>query len=79
MEFQIKIIYTLILEKKNNQILNDEKERKNFHKKIRKKLSEEYKIHEEAIIVTFQRKGTYQVTFIFKFQDFNLDKDDLIK
>ena len=66
-------------EKKNKEILNDKKERKKFHDKLRKKLSEEYNINEEDIIITFPRKGSYQVTVIFKSQDFTLDKQNLIK
>jgi len=54
------------LEKKNNQLLNDKKERKKFYDSLRKKLSEEYNIKEEDIIITFPRKGIYQVTIIFK-------------
>ena len=65
-------------EDKNKQLLNDENERKNFHDKLRKKLSLEYNINEEDIIITFPRKGSYQVTIIFKSQDFNLNENDLI-
>jgi len=46
-------------EDKNKQLLNDENERKNCHYKLRKKLSEEYNINEEDIIITFPRKGSY--------------------
>ena len=41
---------------KNTKLLNDENERKIFHDKLRKKLSREYNINEEDIIITFPRK-----------------------
>ena len=66
-------------EEKNNLLLNDTNERKKFHHKFRKKLSNEYNINEEDIIITFPRKGSYEVTVIFKSKDFQLNKDDLIK
>jgi hypothetical protein len=66
-------------EEKNNLLLNDTNERKKFHDKLRKKLSNEYNINEEDIIITFPRKGSYEVTVIFKSKDFQLNKDDLIK
>ena len=64
---------------KNSQLLNDEEERRKFHDKLRKKLSKEYNIKEEDIIISFPRHGSYQVTIIFKSEDFKLEKDDLIK
>lgn len=63
---------------KNQKILNDVEERKKLHDKLRKKLSEEYKINEEDIIITFPRKGSYQVTIIFQSKDFELDEKDLL-
>jgi len=65
-------------EDKNKQLLNDENERKNFHDKLRKKLSEEYNINEEEIIITFPRKGSYLVTIIFKSIYFKLNENDLM-
>ena len=50
-------------EDKNKQLLNDENERKNFHDKLRKKLSKEYNINEEDIIITFPRKGIKYLLF----------------
>ena len=64
---------------KNNCLLSDENERKVFHDKLRKKLSMEFNIKEEDIIITFPRKGSYTVTVIFKSKDFLLDKNDLLK
>jgi len=59
--------------------INDKNERKKFHDKLRKALSEEYNIGEEDIIITFPRKGSYQVTIIFQSEDFKLDKNKLIQ
>ena len=59
--------------------INDKNERKKFHDKLRKALSEEYNIGEEDIIITFPRKGSYQVTIIFQSKDFKLDKNKLIQ
>ena len=64
-------------EDKNNKLLNDEEERIKFHDKLRKKLSKEYNINEEDIIITFPRKGSYQVSVIFKSDDFTLSEEEL--
>ena len=64
---------------KNQKILNDADERKKLHDQLRKKLSQEYKIKEEDIIITFPRKGSYQVTIIFQSKDFELSEKDLLK
>ena len=64
---------------KNTKLLDDENERKIFHDKLRKKLSIEYNINEEDIIITFPRKGSYEVTIIFKSKDFLLDENDLLQ
>ena len=64
---------------KNNKLLNDGNERKIFHDKLRRKLSIEYNINEEDIIITFPRKGSYQITIIFKSIDFSLNENDLIQ
>jgi len=66
-------------EDKNNQLLEDEEERKIFNDKLRKKLSKEFNINEEDILITFPRKGSYQVTVIFKSTDFNLSEEELLK
>ena len=64
---------------KNTKLLDDENERKIFHDKLRKQLSIEYNINEEDIIITFPRKGSYEVTIIFKSKDFLLDENDLLQ
>ena len=66
-------------DEKNSKLLNDEEERRKFHDKLRKKLSKEYNIKEEDIIISFPRHGSYQVTIIFKSEDFKLEKADLMK
>ena len=64
---------------KNTKLLNDKNERKILHDKLRRKLSIEYNINEEDIIITFPRKGSYQVTIIFKSKDFLLNENDLLQ
>jgi hypothetical protein len=64
-------------DEKNSKLLNDEEERLKLHDKIRKKLSKEFNINEEDIIITFPRKGSYQVSVIFKSEDFELSEDKL--
>ena len=63
---------------KNEIFLSNEKKRREFHDKLRKKLSREFNIKEEDIIITFPRKGCYQVTIIFKSQDFELSEEELL-
>ena len=52
-------------EDKNTQLLNDETERRIFRDKLRKRLSKEYNIKEEDIIITFPRRGSYLVNLFF--------------
>ena len=72
-------LYFDLGEENNNKLLNNEEERIKFHNKLRKKLAKECNINEEDIIITFPRKGSYQVTVIFKSEDFKLKEDELIK
>lgn len=62
----------------NNKLLNVEEERIKFHDKLRKKLAKEYNINEENFIITFPRKGSYQLTVIFKSEDFQLNENELM-
>ena len=62
---------------KNANLLENEEKRKIFHDKLRKKLAKEYNLNEEDILITFPRKGSYQVTIIFKSQDFELNENEL--
>ena len=52
------------VKEKNEKLLDDSEVRKELHDKLRAKLSKEYNINEEDIIITFPRKG-YQTTIIF--------------
>ena len=66
-------------EKRNKELLSNKDEQKKFNDKLINKLSQEYKIPKEKIIVTYPQKGSYAVQVIFesdKFNDmeFNLDK-----
>ena len=62
----------------NNKLLNVEEERIKFHDKLRKKLDKEYNMNEEDIIITFPWKGSYQLTVIFKSEDFQLNENELM-
>jgi len=58
-------------EKRNNELLYDLNEQKKFNNKLRKKLSKEYNIPEDEIIITNPQKGSYNVQVIFESDDFN--------
>ena len=58
-------------EKRNNELLNNLDEQKKFNNKLRKKLSIEYNIPEEKIIITNPQKGSYHVQVIFENEEFN--------
>ena len=65
-------------EKRNNELLNNKEEQKKFNNKLRKKLSKEYNIPEDKIIITNPQKGSYQIQVIFQTDDFNdLDVNEL--
>ena len=64
-------------EERNEQLLNDENEFENFKVNLKKKLSKDYHIPEDKIIVTFPQKGSFHVQVIFQSSEFNdLDLDD---
>ena len=63
-------------EGRNKQLLNNQKERENFNDKVRKKLSLEYKIPEEKIIITNPPSTKYQLQVIFQNDDFNNENID---
>ena len=63
---------------KNEKLLYDMEERKKFHDKLRAKLSQEFNINEEDIIITFPRTGSYQATIIFNSKDFELEENILL-
>ena len=58
-------------EERNNELLNNLDEQKKFNNKLRKKLSIEYNIPEDKIIITNPQKGSYIVQVIFESEDFN--------
>ena len=64
-------------EQRNNQLLNDKNEQEKFNKKLRQKLSLEYNIPEEKIIITNPQRGSYQIQVLFQTDDFNNDTIDL--
>ena len=63
-------------EGRNKQLLNNQKERENFNDKVRKKLSLEYKIPEEKIIITNPPNAKFQLQVIFQNDDFNNENID---
>ena len=63
-------------EGRNKQLLSNQKERENFNDKVRKKLSLEYKIPEEKIIITNPPNAKYQLQVIFQKDDFNNENID---
>ena len=65
-------------EERNQELLNNEEEQKKFNDKLRKKLSIEYNIPENKIIITNPQRGSYQIQVIFQTDDFNnLDMNTL--
>ena len=62
---------------RNNELLNNKQEQEKFNKKLRKKLSLEYNIPEEKIIITNPQKGSYSVQVIFATDNFNDKKVDI--
>ena len=60
--------------KRNDELLNDEKEQEKLHTKLKSGLSKTYKIPEDDIIITNPQKGSYNVQVIFMSKDFN-EKD----
>ena len=62
--------------KRNTELLTNKEEQKKFNDKLKKKLSEEYKIPEDKIVVTYPQKGSYEVQVIFEDASFS-EKEDL--
>ena len=67
-----------INEERNEELLNNKEEQDKFIDKLRKKLSKDYNIPEDDIIITNPQRGSVQLSVIFKSEDFNLSKDELI-
>ena len=66
-------------DERNEELLNDKNEQEKFNNKLRKKLSLEYNIPEEKVIVTNPQKGSYQVQVIFQTDTFKNDDVNLSK
>ena len=66
-------------EKRAEVLLNNKGEQEKFINKLRKKLSKEYNIPEDDIIITNPQRGSFQLSVIFKSKDFNLKKDELLQ
>ena len=68
-----------ISEERNEELLVNEEEQKKFIDKLRTKLSKEYNISEDKIIITNPQRGSFKLTVIFQSEDFNLTKEELIE
>ena len=56
---------------RNNELLTNKIEQKKFNDKLRKKLSIEYNIPENKIILTNPQRGSYEIQVIFETDEFN--------
>lgn len=66
-------------EERNEEILNDKDEFEKFKENLKLKLSKDYNIPPDKIIVTLPQKGSLHVQVIFQTEDFhNLDKTQFI-
>ena len=66
-----------ISEERNEELLTNEEEQKKFIDKLRTKLSKEYNISEDKIIITNPQRGSFKLTIIFQSEDFDLTKEEL--
>ena len=57
-------------EERNNELLNNIIEQEKFNNKLKKKLSIEYNIPEDKIIITCPEKGSYKIQVIFLSEEF---------
>jgi len=64
-------------EERNNELLNNKEEQEKFNNKLKKKLSLEYNIPENKIIITNPQKGSYSIQVIFETDSFNDKKVDI--
>ena len=58
-------------EERNEDLLNNEEEYEKFKTKLKLKLSKDYNISVDKIIVTFPQRGSFEVQVIFQSDDFN--------
>ena len=64
-------------EERNDELLKDKNEFEEFKKNLKKKLSKDYHVPEDKIIVTFPQKGSFHVQVIFQSDEFNdLDTEE---
>ena len=67
-------------DKRNEELLNNKTEYEKFKNNLKLKLSKDYNIPPEKIIVTLPQKGSLHVQVIFQSDEFNnLNKVDFIK
>lgn len=64
-------------EKRNSELLNDKNKQEKFNQKLRKKLSLEFNIPENKIILMNPQKGSYRIQVLFQTEDFNNDNINL--
>ena len=57
--------------RRNEQLLNDKNEYKKFKERLKDKISKDYNIPKNKIIVTNQQRGSFKVQIIFQSDDFN--------
>ena len=62
-------------EERNNNLLNNKEQQEAFNNNLRKKLSLDYNIPEDKIIITCPQKGSYKVYVIFISEDFDLNPE----
>ena len=58
-------------EKRNDELLNNKQEYEKFKNNLKLKLSQDYNIPIDKIIVTFPQKGSFSVQVIFQSDEFN--------
>ena len=58
-------------EERNAELINNKEEFENFKKELKRKLSKDYHIPEDKIVVTFPQKGSFHVQVIFQSDEFN--------
>ena len=66
-------------EERNEELLNNKEEYEKFKENLKLKLSKDYNIPVDKIIVTFPQKGSFHVQVIFQSQEFhNLDTNQFM-
>ena len=64
---------------RNNELLNNKNEYEKFKDNLKEKISRDYKIEKNRIILTMPQKGSFRVQLIFQSDRFNnLNKDDFL-